>query len=175
MLYYEYGSTSEKRRTDEVLDRWSHKQISDHHSDHTESGPDQDQGGHWAGGGRGVVLEAGGGVGVALPPPPPSPASFTWKYVHESGVEICVPHLFVVIIDVVARFEIAPPEIMSFSDVNRVTNIKSTNPILFVSLSKCRHPPEKSDKFSRRVRRLQQRPRPLQVLKHCPHNCRKFD
>ena len=74
MLYYEYGSTSEKRRTDEVLDRCPDKQVGDHH---TESCP-ADQVGHWAGGGWGVVLDAGGGVGVALPPPP-SPASFTWE------------------------------------------------------------------------------------------------
>ena len=112
MLYYEYGSTSEKRRTDEVLDRWSHKQINDRHSDHTESAP----AGHWAGGGRGVVLEAGGGgVGVALPPPP-SPASFTWeqdvKEIWPIHCMICPTDLFVIIVDMVAGFEIAPSEIM---------------------------------------------------------------
>ena len=78
----------------------------------------------------------------------------------------------------VARFEIASPEIMSFSNVDGITTIISPNPIMIaciISLSPMSNPPKKSHKFSRRVRRLQQSPRPLQVLKHCPHNCRQLD
>ena len=107
--------------------------------------------------------------------PPPSPESKSFqRNILDRDV---ITNLFVVIVDMVARLEIAPPEMIRFSDIdwNHHQQLKPRQHCLTHHSGIWLHPPEKSHKFSRGVGRLQQRPRALQVLKHCPHNCRALD